>query len=274
MAILGQMPPYAPGFTPAPSGPLASYATDPRPGDLAAFDIAAPPSRGITPAPTFQILGAPPAPPAQPMDLAALEYARPGERVAAPAPLARIPLGQALAQFGIGAQPPAPAAAPAATPTAAPQTEAAPAPAAAPQAAPRGAQAPRAAGPAKLSEIGQIQEGVAGARLATASEALDTAIGRLGTMEAATEEAQRAESAAAAERADLAGQEAMLARQREEEAATEREQRRQAAEETTAKLEAAQTELDGTKIDIDKAYGGAAGRIFAGLAVALGSARP
>ena len=290
MAILGQVAPFAPDYQPtldeqlsvlgqAPAAPPPA-APPPAPagrepysldwltfggasalgralnyeGALAGqaqrgYDIA----RGNAPAPApMQPASAPAAPTAQGTGLGVL-------------PLSALP----QSPTGIGAQYAAPATA--AAPTAAPQTEAAPTPAAAPQAAPRGAQAPRAAGPAKLSEIGQIQEGVAGARLATASEALDTAIGRLGTMEAATEEAQRAESAAAAERADLAGQEATLARQREEEAATEREQRRQAAEETTAKLEAAQTELDGTKIDIDKAYGGAAGRIFAGLAVALGS---
>ena len=274
MAILGQVAPFAPDYQPTLDEQLSVLGQAP----------AAPPPAAPPPAPegrtgldylTFGgasalsnlggkigsvLMGGSPSAGAAPTPAAA-----PSSVGLGVLPLSALP----QSPTGIGTQYAAPA--PAAAPTAAPQTEAAATPAAAPQAAPRGAQAPRAAGPAKLSEIGQIQEGVAGARLATASEALDTAIGRLGTMEAATEEAQRAESAAAAERADLAGKEATLARQREEEAATEREQRRQAAEETTAKLEAAQTELDGTKIDIDKAYGGAAGRIFAGLAVALGS---
>lgn len=267
LSVLGQAP--APAPAPAPAAPEGRTGLDyltsglastlgrgmEYPGALAGqaqrgYDIA----HGNAPAPVAApaAAAAPAAPAAQGTGLGVL-------------PLSSLP----QSPTGIGAQYALPAAA--AAPSTAPTTEAAPTAAAAPQAAPKGAQAPRAAGPARLSEIGQIQEGVAGARLDTAREALDTAIGRAGTMEASTVEAQQAESAAAAERADLAGQEANLARQREEEATTEREARRQAAEQTTAKLEAAQTELDGTKIDIDKAYGGAAGRIFAGLAVALGS---
>jgi hypothetical protein len=266
LSVLGQAPP-APAPAPAPAAPEGRTGLDYATFGLASalgramnyegalagqaqrgYDIA----HGNAPAPVAAPAAAPVAPAAQGTGLGVL-------------PLSSLP----QSPTGIGAQYGLPAAAPA--PSAAPTTTAAPTTAATPQAAPKGAQGQRAAGPAKLSEIGQIQEGVAGARLDTAREALDTAIGRAGTMEASTIEAQKAESVAAAQRAELAGEEADLARQREEEAATEREARRQAAEQAAAKLEAAQTELDGTKIDIDKAYGGAAGRIFAGLAVALGS---
>jgi len=160
-----------------------------------------------------------------------------------------------------------PTAAPSAAPTAAPQPTAA----AAPATPPRGAQAPRAAGPAKLSEIGQIQEKVAGARVTAAGEAFNAAGDRIQQTEDNVTAAQGVEANAAAARAELAGKELEQATTREGEAATEREARRQAAEETTAKLTAAQTELDGAKLDIDAAYGGAAGRIFSGLAVAFGS---
>ena len=288
MAILGQVAPFSPdyeptleeqlsvlGQAPAPAPAPAPAAPEGRTGlDWATFGLASALGRamnyegalagqaqrgydiahGNAPAPVAAptAAAAPAAPATQGTGLGVL-------------PLSSLP----QSPTGIGAQYALPAAAPA--PSAAPTAAAAPTTAAAPQAAPKGAQGQRAAGPAKLSEIGQIQEGVAGARLSTAQQAMSTAETRIGETEAATMGGQEAERAAAAERAKLAGDEATQARQREEEASLEREARRQAAEQTAAKLEAAQTELDGTKIDIDKAYGGAAGRIFAGLAVALGS---
>ena len=80
----------------------------------------------------------------------------------------------------------------------------------------------------------------------------------------AEEEGLRAEK-------DLASKEA-AAVAAEHKAAEERlKQRNDAAKKADESYQLAQKELDGTKIDVDKAYGGAAGRIFAGLAVALGS---
>jgi hypothetical protein len=80
----------------------------------------------------------------------------------------------------------------------------------------------------------------------------------------AEEEGLRAEK-------DLATKEA-AAVAAEYKAAQERlQQRNDAAKKADDSYQLAQKELDGTKIDVDKAYGGAAGRIFAGLAVALGS---
>ena len=122
-----------------------------------------------------------------------------------------------------------------------------------------------------VSEIGRIQvKGLQGEQAALQERA-----GRL--TEATTQaeanlaQAQEAERVAAAERARLAGEQSEAARVAEEDAAIERQTRRVAAEDAAKKLEAAQKTLDETKIDVDKAYGGAAGRIFAGLAVALGS---
>jgi hypothetical protein len=80
----------------------------------------------------------------------------------------------------------------------------------------------------------------------------------------AEEEGLRAEK-------DLATKEA-AAVAAEYKAAEERlQQRNDAAKKADDSYQLAQKELDSTKIDVDKAYGGAAGRIFAGLSVALGS---
>lgn len=282
-AILGQSVPYAPDYEPtldeqlavlggpAPAAPAAAPALAPqgRTGiDYLTFGGASALGRLGGDIGTALMGGSPSATPAAAAPVPSGSMSNmPGTGLGV-LPLNQLPAG-ATSFTGIGQQ--YTAAAPAGAPSAAPQASAAPMTAPAPAAAPRGAQAPRAAGPAKLSEIGQIQERAAGARLDTATTAFNTAEDRIQQIDAATEQAQKAETAAAAERAQLAGDEATLARQREEEASIEREQRRQAAEDTTAKLKAAQDELDGTKIDVDKAYGGAAGRIFAGLAVALGS---
>ena len=225
-----------------------------------------------------------------PVDLATLEIPRPGEARPAPAPRA-VPLASALAQFGIGAPPSAAApveapGAPAAAPTA---------PTAAPTApAARGA-APGAAGgvpntymgvdlrPAKAAaagldagmrgatEVERIQVGGLTGEAKALKEQRARAEGELKQALANVEGVQEAERANAAEVQRLAGEKAEAARVAEEDAAIERETRSQAAADATRKLEAAQNALDNTKIDVDKAYGGAGGRIFAGLAVALGS---
>lgn len=240
--------------------------------------------------PAMSVLGA------GPVDLAALEIPRPGEARPAPAPVAprAVPLASALAQFGIGAPPPPAASAEApSAPAAPPVAVAAPAPAAAPQA--RAMARPGAAaggvpdtfmgvdltGAKKAlagfqrempqSEIGRIAYGVR----AKEADVARGALARAGEEQAAQvqtlEQAQQAERVAQAEQADLASQRAEQARIEEENAAIERERRRQLVEETTQKLDAANKALDESKIDIEAAYGGAAGRIFAGLAVALGS---
>lgn len=228
-----------------------------------------------------------------PVDLATLEIPRPGEPRPAPAPRA-VPLASALAQFGIGAPPSA--AAPVEAPGAPATGPAAPAaPAAAPPApAARGA-APGAAGgvpdtfmgvdlrPAKAAaagldagmrgatEVERIQVGGLTGETKALKEQRARAEGELKQALANVEGVQEAERANAAEVQRLAGEKAEAARVAEEDAAIERETRSQAAADATRKLEAAQSALDNTKIDVDKAYGGAGGRIFAGLAVALGS---
>lgn len=238
--------------------------------------------------PAMSVLGA------GPVDLAALELPRPGDArapMAPPAPRA-VPLASALAQFGIGAPLPAPTEAPAG-PVAPPAAAAAPAPAAAPQTRAMGRPGAATGGVpdsfmgvdltgAKQSlaayqrelpttEIGRIEYGV---RAKAADIAKGTAA-RVGEEQAAQvqtlEQAQAAELAGQQERADLAAQAAEQARTEEAAAAEERARRRQLVEETTSKLDAANKALDESKIDIEAAYGGAAGRIFAGLAVALGS---
>jgi hypothetical protein len=163
-----------------------------------------------------------------------------------------------------------PTAAPSAAPTAAPQPTAATA-TAAPAAPPRGAQAPRAAGPAKLSEIGQIQTTLAKQGEQAASDMYNIAEQQIRDVGATTEAAQSAETKTIAERSARSTEEAVLALDRENDAAEERRTRKATAEETAAKLTTAQGELENTKLDIDAAYGGASGRIFSGLAVALGS---
>lgn len=238
--------------------------------------------------PAMSVLGA------GPVDLAALELPRPGEARPAPAPVAprAVPLASALAQFGIGAPPPAPMAAPGG-PVAPPVAAAATAPAAAPPA--RAMARPGAAtgdvpdtfmgvdltGAKKAladfqreqpkSEIGRIAYGVRSAEADAARAALTRAGEEQAGAVQTLEQAQEAQRVAAASEAELASQRAEQARIEEENAAIERERRRQLVEETTQKLDAANKALDESKIDIEAAYGGAAGRIFAGLAVALGS---
>lgn len=213
---------------------------------------------------------------------------------AAPAPtmqpaggigLGILPVSQLPGSYsGVGAQyaPPTP---PAVAPVAPPAPSVAPVPSAARNAAPAGSGGvpdsyfgvdlrpakAAAAGLAGVSEIGRLQmqglgaeeKALKGTEARTAAEA-ETAQANLAKV-------QEAERAAAAERESLTASQADAARVAEEDAAIERETRRQAAQDAAAKLEAAQKTLDETKIDVDKAYGGAAGRIFAGIAVALGS---
>ena len=238
-------------------------------------------------APAVSTLGA------GPVDLAALEIPRPGEARPAPAPRA-VPLASALAQFGIGAPPPAaaPAEAPGASATG---PAAAPAPVAAPAApAARGA-APGAAGgvpdtfmgvdlrPAKAAaagldagmrgatEVERIQVGGLTGEAAALKAQRERMAGETEAAIANLEGVQAAERTAQAETQALAAARSEEAQVAAEERRIEEETRRQAAEDAARKLEAAQNALDNTKIDVDKAYGGAGGRIFAGLAVALGS---
>lgn len=221
-----------------------------------------------------------------------IDTSAPASTPAAAAPQATgvgvLPLSQLPQSFsGVGAQyaPPLPAEGPSAAPVAQGAPMAAPAAAAPPRGAQgagagvpdsfmgvdlRGAKQ-AAAGLGQVSEVGGIQMGA----LTGERKALEERAGRL--TEATTEaeanlaKAQEAEQAVARERETLAGQQAEAARVAEEDLAIERQTRRVAAEDAAKKLESAQTALDETKIDVDKAYGGAAGRIFAGLAVALGS---
>lgn len=121
------------------------------------------------------------------------------------------------------------------------------------------------------SELGRIAYGVRSAEADAARAALTRAGAEQAGAVQTLEQAQEAQRVAAASEAELASQRAEQARIEEENAAIERERRRQLVEETTQKLDAANKALDESKIDIEAAYGGAAGRIFAGLAVALGS---
>jgi hypothetical protein len=121
------------------------------------------------------------------------------------------------------------------------------------------------------SELGRIAYGVRSAEADAARAALTRAGAEQAGAVQTLEQAQEAQRVAAASEAELASQRADQARIEEENAAIERERRRQLVEETTQKLDAANKALDDSKIDIEAAYGGAAGRIFAGLAVALGS---
>jgi hypothetical protein len=229
---------------------------------------------------------------AAPMDLAAFEIPRPGEARPVAAPPPRVPLSVALASFGIGAPAPAAPPAPAAAPPAPPMLSTAPTLPAGAQTRSMPSQSAATSVPdtfmgvdltsAKkalaeyqreqpVSELGRIAYGLRTAEsnaaqgaLSRASEAQPAAVQML-------EQAQEAERAAQANRAELASQQAEAARVAEENAAIEREQRRQAVQETAEKLDAATKALDDSKLDVEAAYGGAAGRIFAGLAVALGS---
>lgn len=245
--ILGyQGAPYAPDYQPTLDEQLASMPTAPAPQVLGS--VATPPEGPVvsyTP-----ILGGPQYSAAPPTSSAA----DPG-LLYTPAPNA------SLMSTAAPSAAPTAAAPPAVTPTAAPP----------PAAPPRGAQAPRAAGPAKLSEIGQIQTGLAKQQEQAASELYDIEARRVEAEGATAEAAQKAEQVTSALRIQAANDRAEEVRGREEDATIERETRRQAAEDTTKKLAAAQGELENTKLDIDAAYGGAAGRIFSGLAVALGS---
>ena len=245
--ILGyQGAPYAPDYQPSLDEQLASMPTAPAPQVLGS--VAAPPEGpGVSFTP---ILGGPQYSAAPPVSSAA----DPG-LLYTPAPNASF----------------MPTSAPGAAPTAPAPPVVAPTATATPAASPRGAQAPRAAGPAKLSEIGQIQTGLAKQQEQAASELYDIEARRVEAEGATTEAAQKAERVTSELRIQAADDRAAEVREREEEATIDRDARRQAAKDTTAKLAAAQTELDGTKLDIDAAYGGAAGRIFSGLAVALGS---
>ena len=134
-------------------------------------------------------------------------------------------------------------------------------------------QTPRAAyaGTPRLSEVGQIQtEFLKGERTA-AYEGYARGASEGTKLVADTEAAQAAEMKGLQDRENvLLGHElqAMTAR---DEAEADQATRRTAAVDARTKLDAARTELETTKIDVDAAYGGTSGRIFSGLAVAMGA---
>lgn len=172
---------------------------------------------------------------------------------------------------GIGTQyfPQAPAetpGGPAEGPAASAAPGAAPADPAARKAAPGGA-----GGMGGMTEVERIQtEGLKGKEELLKGQELNLRA-EAATQRAALAGIEQAEAEAQNEREKATALAREQARAADLEAASEREIRRMAVEDTQRKLEAAQSALDNTKIDVDKAYGGAAGRIFAGLAVALGS---
>lgn len=251
--VLGQAPPPP---APAPAAPSGRTGLD-----YYTFGIAGDIGRGL------QRVGA-----------AAMGLPAPG--AAAPAPrgtsaggigLGVLPVDKLPTQTftGIGSQylPPAPAAAPGgpeAAPVGAPAGVAAPAAPAARVAAPGG-------GAGGMTEVERIQvEGLKGKEEALKGQELNLRK-EAAAARAALTGIEEAEQAAQTEREQATALAREQARAADLDAASEREIRRMAVEDTQRKLEAAQNALDNTKIDVDKAYGGAAGRIFAGLAVALGS---
>jgi hypothetical protein len=121
------------------------------------------------------------------------------------------------------------------------------------------------------TELGRIAYGLRTAEGNAAQGALTRTLEAQPEAVKTLEAAQEAERAAQEERATLVAEQAAEARLAESEAAAERDARRKAVQETTEKLDAATKALDDSKLDVEAAYGGAAGRIFAGLAVALGS---
>lgn len=129
----------------------------------------------------------------------------------------------------------------------------------------------RLASQPKLSEIGTIQERLAYSGEKLAKQALEAERAGAPLKEETLGAAQEAERVAAAERATLADQEAEAARVAQEDAAIARQERKQALDDAQEKYDAARKELDETKLDIDAAYGGVAGRIVSGLAVAMGA---
>jgi len=134
-------------------------------------------------------------------------------------------------------------------------------------------QAPRAAyaGTPRLSEVGQIQTDFLKGERTAAYQGYARGASEGTKLVADTEAAQAAEMKGLQDRENvLLGHElqAMTAR---DEAEADQATRRTAAADSRTKLDAARTELETTKIDVDAAYGGTSGRIFSGLAVALGA---
>jgi hypothetical protein len=127
------------------------------------------------------------------------------------------------------------------------------------------------AGMRGATEVERIQVGGLTGEAKALKEQRARAEGELAQALANVEGVQAAERTAQAETQALAAARSEEAQVAAEERRIEEETRRQAAADAARKLEAAQNALDNTKIDVDKAYGGAGGRIFAGLAVALGS---
>jgi hypothetical protein len=248
--ILGASVPYAePTASYIPEEQLTSSAGMAPPLVLATASPALPepamtPSSGASYSPMMSVLGAPPPPPVQaPSALPPPVFTPPTARAAQGAPAAAGSPGMGLPGFGDFRSTTAGVA----------------------------AQAAGLARKPKLSELGTIQENLAAGREKLAKGALEEFQRQAADVLQATQQAQEAESVTAATRMELANQRAQAARMEEESAAIERERRRQIAEESASKLEAAQNELDNTKIDVEKAYGGTAGRILSAVAVAMGA---
>lgn len=252
--ILGASVPYAePMASYSPDEPLVSSMASGPPMALAAsapaFALPLPepnmtPIAGASASPMMSVLGAPPPPPVAPPPA-------PIPPVGGPAPVqTRSALPGAAGSPGMG------------VPGFGDFRSAA---------AGVGAEAARLARQPKLSEIGTIQENLATERERLAKGALEEYRTGAEAAKGSLEAAQAAEREASAMRAELAGQRADEARIEQENAAIERERRRQIAEDSASKLEAAQKELEDTKIDVEKAYGGTAGRILSAVAVAMGA---
>ena len=252
MPVLGQGPMASQA---EPAGPLMSV--------LGAAPVAPPAPRATPLASVLAQYGVTP-------DLASLELPRPGGGAM-----------QSITMAAPGGPVAPPVAAAATAPAAAPPTRAMARPGAAAGGVPdtfmgvdlTGAKQALAGYQRELpkTEMGRIAYGVRAAEADAARAALTRAGEEQAGAVQTLEQAQEAQRVAAASEAELASQRAEQARIEEENAAIERERRRQLVEETTQKLDAANKALDDSKIDIEAAYGGAAGRIFAGLAVALGS---
>lgn len=246
-------------------GPMASQAepTGPLMSVLGAAPVAPPAPRATPLASVLAQYGVTP-------DLASLELPRPGGGTM-----------QTITMAAPGGPVAPPVAAAATAPAAAPPTRAMARPGAAAGGVPDTFMGVDLTGAKKAladfqreqpkSELGRIAYGVRSAEADAARAALTRAGEEQAGAVQTLEQAQEAQRVAAASEAELASQRAEQARIEEENAAIERERRRQLVEETTQKLDAANKALDESKIDIEAAYGGAAGRIFAGLAVALGS---
>lgn len=115
----------------------------------------------------------------------------------------------------------------------------------------------------QVGALGTQEERLKAERAALEGTTGQRRAGQVEALKAETEGLKAEEEQAAAE-TDIAIEEEQLARQQVA-------ARRKAAESAATAYADAQKKLDTSTIDVEKAYGGTAGRLFAGLAVALGS---